>query len=106
MRAGALSKFVQIMKPTVKQKDSFGADVFEYVTVHNCYAEIQSRPASESQVFNTTTSKQRSQIRIRYTGNIDRTYQIWWNDKRYSINSIINVDERNKEQLLEVSEVV
>jgi len=106
MRAGALHKYVSIVQPIKVNKDEFGADIFHHPIIAQVYAEIISRPASEYQVFGTTTSKQRSQIRLRYTKNVDRTMQIWWLDKKYSINSIINVDERNKEILLEVSEVV
>ena len=106
MRAGALSKFVSIVKPTKVAKDQYGADLFEYPVVAQVYAEIQSRATGETQVFGTSTSKQQSQIRIRYTPLVDRTMQIWWNDKKYSINSIVNTDEKNKEMILSASEVV
>jgi len=106
MRAGSLSKYVSIVNPIKIGKDAYGSDIFDYQVIANVYAEIQSRATNETQVFNTSTSKQNSQIRIRYTPLVNRTMQIWWNDKKYSINSIVNTDEKNKEMILDVSEVV
>ena len=110
MRAGSLRHLIEIQKPTRVPLDvtnDTGETITEWTTVDTVYAAIQPQRGIENTAINgITEGKQVSVFTIRFTENIDRHYRIKFNNRVYSINSIINYDERDRELQIHATEIV
>jgi len=105
MRMGFLRHKVRVLRP-IKGQDQAGATVTTWQETAVVYAAIQPQKTVESQVMVVSQGKRSIKMTMIYIppSHINRECQIDFNGRLYSINSITNVDERNRELIVEVSE--
>jgi len=99
MRAGSLRHIIELQSPTRVPLDPVndtGAMKTVWTTVSTIYAAIQPQKGVENSVMGVSQGEQVSIFTIRYTKDISRLYRIKFGDRYYSINSIINIDERDR----------
>lgn len=105
MNAGKYRKKIDIYAIT-KGKDSAGFPAEVETLVLSCYAEVKTTKGFTLITNNTDFEKALTRFTIRYPVTVI-TYDhiIKYNNKRYSIEYINNVDEENKELELQCKEI-
>lgn len=103
--AGKYNRQIKIYSIT-KGKDAAGFPVDDETLVLTCYAEVKTTKGFTLIANNTDFEKALTRFTIRYPVTVI-TYDhiIKYNNKRYSIEYINNVDEENKELELQCKEI-
>lgn len=103
--AGKYNRQIKIYSIT-KGKDAAGFPVDVETLVLTCYAEVKTTKGFTLIANNTDFEKALTRFTIRYPVTVI-TYDhiIKYNNKRYSIEYINNVDEENKELELQCKEI-
>lgn len=99
MRAGTLRHRVEIQALTVTE-DDIGNQIYEWQTIATVCASIEPLKGREywaaAQIQAETTVK----VTIRYLAGITPSCRVVFKDRVFDIQSIINVEERNRELVL------
>jgi SPP1 family predicted phage head-tail adaptor len=95
MQAGKLRHRV-IIKNFTTAADTMGQPINTFATLATVWARVT--PKSGSEFVNEGASKIQKvyEVTIRYTGDINETYKIEYDSKDLNIQSIIDIDERNR----------
>ncbi len=105
MRAGQLRKRITIQNTTASQ-DTYGA---ENITWENFAVNrpAQVTPLSGREFFDAQQTQAGIEIRfnIRYIKGIKPKMRVLYNDEGYDIQSVINLEERNRELLILCSRI-
>jgi len=105
MKIGKLRKKIDIMKP-LETADSYGDQVknWTYVAV-NRWAEVNPKSGRESFLRQQTIDEKAVTFGIRYLEGITPKMKVVYGNVDFNIQSIVNVDERNRELQLECTRV-
>lgn len=105
MNIGNLNKRIIIEKSTSTQ-NSYGEQVQTWTTLRDCWAKVEPVQGKEYYTAKQTASELDIRFIIRYT-TIDITpkSKLRYNNQEYNINSIINLDELNRELHLYCSRI-
>ncbi len=87
-------------------RDSFGAEVFEWVQVSEVWADISPLSGKEFVAFKQINAEISVRVTMRYQPGIDTEMRVLFKDKIFEILSIINPDEKNIALVLMCKEVV
>lgn len=101
MRAGQLRHLIILQKPTTV-KGSMGEELITYVDeIKNVPAFIEPLTGGEYFAAKRLQEIITIKIIIRYMTKVfDSTWRIKWGDKIYLIDTIINVNQMNKELII------
>lgn len=103
MRAGRLNHKVIIQQP-VEVQDTTGQAVKSWTTYASVWASVEplkGREFLESQQINAETS---TRVRIRKLAGVTQKMRISYDSRIYNINTILHVNERQREMHLMCSE--
>jgi SPP1 family predicted phage head-tail adaptor len=87
-------------------RDSFGAEIFEWVQVSEIWADVTPLSGKEFVAFKQINAEISSKVTLRYQSGIDTKMRVLFNDRIFEILSIINQDEKNIALVLMCKEVV
>ena len=97
MRAGRLRKRIFIQN-TTSTRDAYGADVTTWEDfAQNRSAQVEPLRGMEWFQGKSIQNKVDTRFTIRYISGLKGNMRILYNQEAYDIESIINVDERNRE---------
>lgn len=103
--AGRLRHRIVIQSPT-ETINSYGEREQTWATFATVWASIEpmrGRELLEAQQINAELSVK---IRIRYLASVKPKYRISWDSRTFEINSIANIEERDREIELMCTELV
>ena len=95
MRTGDLNKTIILQAPT-KVPDGMGGMTVIWVIVDTVWAAIWPVSATERIQSAQSVMTISHRIRIRYRANVKASWRIKFGDRYFSINSIVNPNERNE----------
>lgn len=104
MRAGLLRKRITLQRSTSTQ-DTFGADVVTWADVGGRWASVEPLAGREFEDGQQNISRIETRFVTRYTTGITSKNRIVFNNVNYDIESIINVDQRDREMEILCSRV-
>ena len=97
MRAGRLRKKIFIQN-TTSTRDAYGSDVTTWEDfAQNRWASVEPLRGTEGILGRAFQNKVDTRFTIRYIAGLKGNMRILYNQEAYDIESIINVDERNRE---------
>jgi SPP1 family predicted phage head-tail adaptor len=105
MRSGPLRHQVTIEEVT-ETRDSYGGVVESWSTFATVWASVGPIIGREYFASQQVQSEVSHKIRIRYLSGITTKMRVTFDSRTFRIESILNVDERNTEMLLMVTEAV
>ena len=99
MKAGKLRHRVTIKTP-LREDNRVGEPIITYVGSETRWASI--RTLTEKEVVNSAQVQRLSthELKLRYTDQIKTDCRLVYKSRVFEIDSIINVDERNRELLV------
>lgn len=109
MRAGDLRKRVKIQRRDTTALDDYGQPANAWVDVATCWAAIEPLSGNERLHAMQVNSEINSKVTVRYQSiwidpkNVDN-WRVLYGSRMLNINAMLNVDERNREVTLLVSE--
>lgn len=109
MEAGTLNRRITFLAPTAV-RDSYGEDDPTWAEVCTVWASL--KPLTGRQLAlaqaNTATSTATHEIRVRYRADLEGkvNFRVRYGERSYSINSILNMEEANRELRIAATEVV
>lgn len=109
MQGGGLRHFITLQKPT-QVPDSMGGYVTTWTSQYKCFSEIDPPKGREFFVAGQKQTEVVSRIRIRYYSSVKPDWRIKFGTsapfRYYDINSIIDPDERHREQIMMCTESI
>ena len=105
MIAGKLRHRIVIQSPT-ETVNSYGEREQSWSTFATVWGSIEPLKGSEFIAAQQTNAELSVRMRIRYLAAIKPKYRVSWNDRTFEINSIANIEERNREIELMCTEMV
>ncbi|MDA8212164.1 MAG: phage head closure protein [Clostridia bacterium] len=105
MNAGELRHRVKIQQKSVT-RDSFGAESVTWSDVATVWAVVEPLRGREFFGAQQVNAEVTTRIRIRYRSGVVPTMRALYGSRVYDIQSVINLDERNRELQLMCKEVV
>lgn len=105
MNAGSLRYSIKIQQKNVT-RDSFGAETIAWTDVATVWAAIE--PLQGREFFNAqqVNAEVTTRIRVRYRSGVTPAMRMLLGSRVFDIQSVINLDERNRELHLMCKEVV
>lgn len=103
MRGGKLRRLVTIQRRNATQ-DTFGQSIPDWTDVLVCWASIEALSGRElvtAQAINAATTHE---VVLRYAQGISAAMRILYGTRAFEILSVLNIDERNRQLTLAVSE--
>ena len=94
MRSGELRHRIEIKQPT-ETRDSYGSVKTTWSTLATVWGAIWPVRAKEFVSMGQTQSEVTHKIGIRYRNDVTTKMRIEFNSRYFSINQVINPDERN-----------
>ncbi len=98
MRAGELRNSIIIQKPT--ETNAYGKVTSSWATHATVWAKVMPQSGSEYWSAKQRQEKEPVIFKIRYVAGITQKMRVSFNSLIYNINSIVNVEQRNREILL------
>lgn len=105
MNPGILRHRITIQNLTYTQ-DDYGAPTEIWKTYHTCNASIEPLRGREFFAAQKENSEVTHKAIIRYKSGLKTSMRVNFNNRYFNIKSIINIEERNKEIHLMLTEVV
>jgi len=105
MRAGDLRHRITLQQKT-ETRDSFGAVIETWNDVATLYASIEPLRGKEFFDAQQVNAEVTIRIRIRYRSGVTPNMRVLFGTRTFDIQSVINVDERNREMILMCREVI
>lgn len=96
MNAGKLRKLITIQQQGISS-DEFGAQVITWSTYYIAWADAQPLQGREYFAGQQFQSKVDTKFVLRYVAGVTPKMRILCNSLPYDIESVINIDERNRE---------
>ncbi len=104
MEAGKLRHRIVIQQPVESEPTATGQRDVTWVKFDKAWAEITSTPGNEGLDVRTINAQMSHRVRIRYRAGLQTTFRVLWGTRLLSLNSIVDVDNRRREQFLYCSE--
>ncbi len=104
IQAGKLRHIVTVQRPA-KQHNSFGEEKEIWISTNTRRCDIVPTSARERLLAEQVNQQLTHRVTMRYTPDIKHDYRLLFGSRVLNIESIINVDERNKELTLMCKEV-
>lgn len=104
MEAGKLRHLVQLQANTPTQ-NTLGEPSDSWATIANIYAAIRPMAGQELMLAQQVIAKASHQITVRNYPGLSAENRIKFGTRIFDINSVNNVDERNREMILLCSEL-
>lgn len=104
MQRGKLRTKITIQSKT-ETANSYGEKIAGWSTFHQPWANIVSTPANESVKSDRATGTGSHAITIEYLSGLTADHRILYGSRVFQIHGVVNVDERNREMILNCSEV-
>lgn len=105
MRAGKLTHKV-IIQQRSESKNTIGEDITTYTTYREVWARVVPLTGKEYVAQNETQSSITGKIYIRYLDGVTNDMRVLWGTRNYDIQAVINTEERNRELVLMVDEIL
>lgn len=105
MQAGQLRHKIALQSPT-EVSDGLGGVTVTWSTQHKCYAEIDPPKGRQFFVAGQKQNEVVQRIRIRYYSSVTPEWRVRFGTRYFDIESIIDPDERNIEQIMMCTEQV
>lgn len=105
MRAGSLRHRITIEQSTQTPND-LGERIETWATLSQRWASVEplsGRELETARIHHATVSHR---ITIRYYSSLQPTHRIKWGSRIFSIDAILNIDERNREMQILSTEVI
>lgn len=99
MKAGGLRHKVQIQSKT-EDRTATGAVTYTWTTFASPWAAIEPLYGREYFASQQVQAEVTTRIRIRYRVGVTPDMRVLWGTRVFSIKSVINLDERNREMHL------
>ena len=103
MQAGKMRHYISLQSPS-NTKDVYGSVTVAWTTQWKGYAEIDPPKGREYFAAGQTQAEVTTRIRIRYGSSVATKWRAKFGSRYFNINSIIDPDERNIEQILMCTE--
>lgn len=97
MNPGDLRHRITIQSPTGTAQNQCGEDVPAYTTFATVWAAVEPLRGREYLEAQKIRPEMQYRVRIRYLAGVTTDMQVVYRGKILDIQSIINVDERNRE---------
>lgn len=104
MRSGQLRHFITIKTPQ-ESKNSYGEKTFSYIDFLHCWSDAKPIKTTERFVSSRLNTEVNYQFRIRYVDGVEHNMRVIFGTRVFDIDSILNVNERNRELIILASEV-
>lgn len=105
MRSGRLRHRLQLQSKT-ESRTASGASTFTWTTDSTVWGGIEPLSGKEYVAASQVQNEEKVRIVIRYHASIDETWRVVNGGKYYSIHSVINSNERNRDLILMCSQGV
>lgn len=105
MRIGPLNKRITVETYT-KTRDVYGSEVKIWAIFTTVWASVEPLIGKEYIASKQMQAEVSHKIRVRYLAGLLPTMRIQWDGRTFTIDSILNVQERNKEIVIMASENV
>lgn len=105
MRAGRLRHYVIIQQATETQ-GADGSVIQTWGEFAHVYAEISPKSGNETYASQGIHASVVHEIRIRYLKGVVPKMRILWGERVFEIIGVVNWNERNREMLLNCTEIV
>lgn len=92
---------IQYQAPASPSKDAIGADAYSWATYHATRARIRGIRGREQVAAEAQESLVETEIMIRYYAGVSAGMRVLHGSTYYDIRTVINVEQRNREMLLE-----
>jgi SPP1 family predicted phage head-tail adaptor len=99
MEAGELRHRITVQKKVVT-RDTYGAETITWTTHCKAYAAILPLVGREFLEARQTQAEMITKMRIRYQAGIEPEMRVLWGSRTYDIQSVIHVEERQREIVL------
>lgn len=96
MRSGLLRKRITIQSAS-SARDNFGAVENTWSDVGSRWASVEPLSAGEFEVSGQTVNRKEIKFVMRYTTSITAQMRLVFDNENYNIESIININQRNRE---------
>lgn len=104
MKIGKLRHLI-IIEESIPSRDSFGAEVSEWIQFAKVWADVSPVSGREFASFKQINAEITTKITIRYIAGITTEMRILFGDRVFEIDSVINPEEKNISLLLMCKEV-
>jgi len=104
MRAGLLRKRITLQRSTSTQ-DSYGADNVTWADVGGRWASVEPLSGREFEDGQQNVSRIEARFITRYTTGITSKNRIVFNNENYQVESVTNLNQRNREMEILCSRV-
>lgn len=105
MRAGRLRHEITIQEPTATQ-NAVGEETLSWSDYATVRASVEPMSGREYWNSKQVQSEITHEIRIRYYPGVTSEMRVSWGNRVFEIESVINVNERNREMILMCKEAV
>ena len=97
MDAGRLNKRITLERLIQEQDPIYGAPLDTWVPTYSVWAAIEPVSGREYWQAKLALAEKTIRIRMRYLPGIDSSMRVAYSGRIFSIQSVINVDEANRE---------
>lgn len=104
MRAGRLRHRITIQQQAVTGQNDYGEDIYEWTDVAIVWAEVQPLTGREYWAAEQVNAETTHQVRLRYLSDIEPSMRILFGSRVLVIESVFNVDERDRELVVTARE--
>ncbi len=105
MRSGSLRNKINI-EHAMNVKNSVGEQTKTWSIFAEVYAEAKPIRSTERFVSQRLQTEVNFQFRVRFLSGIEHDMRVVYNERIFDIDSVLNVEERNKELIILASEVL
>lgn len=105
MNAGKLRKLITIQQQSISS-DEYGAQVITWSTYYIAWASVEPLQGREYFAGQQFQSKVDTKFILRYVAGVTPKMRISYNSLFYDIESIINIEDRNRELQIMCSRIV
>lgn len=99
MRAGKLRHWITIQHRT-DTRDSYGEPIPAWTTYDQVWASIEPIVGREYFASKETRSQSTHRVRIRYRSGVTTKMRIYWDSRYFDIESVLNLEEKDRELVL------
>ena len=105
MKIGRLRHLI-IIEESMVSRDSFGAEVCEWIQFAKVWAEVSPVSGREFAFLKQVNAEVTTKITIRYLAGLTTEMRVLFGDRIFEIESVINPEEKSISLLLMCREVV
>lgn len=100
MQAGRLRHRVELQRPDGTSRNRFNEARLNYTTAAHVWAAVEPLRGNEYMESQKLRAELTYRIRIRYYPGVTTEWRVKFGDRLFNIQSVINVEEHNREMQL------